>query len=179
MVLLLRRRRTCRPLMILHTKSRMTQKTSEVTLSEDAVPRLFLGNSDRERPWHLRGPVPTTSAFGAQPDALPAATSRSLRERILRPSARAQQLLHVRRHRRGDADRRAILVERHHDLACVQIETGSVRPRGASIIDAVADDRPSHGSAMHAQLMGATGERLECKPSDGTAFVATGGRKPR
>src|SRR5262245_26084306 len=32
---------------------------------------------------------------------------------------------------------------------------------------------------MHAQLMGATGERLERKPSEGTAFVATGGRKPR
>src|SRR5262249_61224355 len=31
---------------------------------------------------------------------------------------------------------------------------------------------------MHAQLMGATGERLERKPSEGTAFVATGGREP-
>src|SRR5262245_65663327 len=31
---------------------------------------------------------------------------------------------------------------------------------------------------MHAQLMGATGERLKRKPSEGTAFVATGGRKP-
>src|SRR5262249_56165035 len=118
MVLLLRRRRTCRPLMILHTKSRMTQKTSEVTLSEDAVPRLFLENSDRERPWHLRGPVPTTSAFGAQPDALPAATSRSLRERILRPSARAQQLLHVRRHPPPAPTRRTTLVAPPHDLPC-------------------------------------------------------------
>src|SRR5262249_62152249 len=32
---------------------------------------------------------------------------------------------------------------------------------------------------MHAQLMGATGERFERKPSEGTAFVATGGVKPR
>src|SRR5262249_56227436 len=66
----------------------------------------------------------------------------------------------------------------HHDLACVQIEAGDVRPRGAAI-DAVADDGPSHGSAMHAQLMGAAGERLERKPSEVMAFVAGGGRTSR
>src|SRR5262245_65513284 len=60
----------------------------------------------------------------------------------------------------------------------MQIEAGYVRARGASI-DAVADDRPSLGSAMHAQLMGATGERLERKPGDVMAFVVAAGRQSR
>jgi hypothetical protein len=32
--------------------------------------------------------------------------------------------LHVRRHRRDHLDRRAVLVQRHHDLAGVQVQAG-------------------------------------------------------
>ena len=32
-------------------------------------------------------------------------------------------------------------------------------------VDIVADNRPAHGGGVHAQLMGAAGDRLERKPS--------------
>src|SRR6266511_2399182 len=84
-------------------------------------------------------------------------------------------MLHVRRHGRGDADRRAVFVERHHDFACMQVQAGRLCPRSAPI-DAVADDRPSHGSAMHTQLMGAAGERLEREPGEVRRIAGPGNR---
>ena len=42
-----------------------------------------------------------------------------------------EPLAHVRRHRRGDADRLAVLVERHHDLARMQMQRRARRVRGA------------------------------------------------
>ena len=46
------------------------------------------------------------------------------------PAACAQRRLHMRRHRRADADRRAVLVEQHHDLARVQVKAAAAT-RGA------------------------------------------------
>src|SRR5438034_2020217 len=47
----------------------------------------------------------------------------------------------------------------------MQVQAGSRVPRRASV-DAVTNDRPSHGGAMYAQLMRAARERLERKPAD-------------
>src|SRR5262245_9372142 len=86
-------------------------------------------------------------------------------EHFPRPAARIEPFLHVQRHRRSRPDRLAILVERHHHLAGMQVQRRpAVARRGA--VDAVADDRPTGGGAMHAQLMGAAGERLERQPGD-------------
>ena len=48
---------------------------------------------------------------------------------MLGPPARFQPFLHVRRHRRRDLDRRLVPVERHHDLARMQMHA---RRRGAA-----------------------------------------------
>src|ERR1700689_286005 len=71
----------------------------------------------------------------------------------------------MRRYRRADADRRAVLVERHDNLAGVQLQarTASARRRA---VDRVAQDRPAHFRAMHAKLMGAAGERFEREPGE-------------
>ena len=81
------------------------------------------------------------------------------------PSAGAQPLLHLQRHRGADGDGRAIFIERHDDLARMQVQARASGTRRASI-DAVSDDGPSHHGAMDAQLMGAAGVRFERKPSD-------------
>src|SRR5262245_9420148 len=83
--------------------------------------------------------------------------------RISRPAAGAQRRLHMRRQRRADVDRRALLVERNHDLARMQVKAAAPRARRAAV-DAVPENRPSLGGAMHAQLMGAAGKRLERQP---------------
>ena len=53
-------------------------------------------------------------------------------------------------------DRVAVLVERHHHLARMQVQRRPAAARGGAV-DRVADDRPSHRRAVHAQLMGAPG----------------------
>src|SRR6476469_11057820 len=40
---------------------------------------------------------------------------------------------------------------------------------GCPSVDIVADDRPSHLGAVHAQLMRASGQWLECKPAETAA----------
>src|ERR1700686_1584239 len=69
----------------------------------------------------------------------------------------------MRRHRRGDPDRRAVLIERHHDLASVQLQPGAAATR-CRAVDRVAENRPAHFGAMHAKLMGAAGEWFEREP---------------
>ena len=81
---------------------------------------------------------------------------------LLVPAARLQPLLHVRRHRRHDLDRRLVPVERHHDLARVQMHARRVARRAA--VDVVAQDREAHLRAMHAQLVRPPGQRLERQP---------------
>ena len=43
-------------------------------------------------------------------------------------------------------------------------------------VDRVAEDRPAHGGAMHAQLVGAAGERLEREPGEVVASLRLIGR---
>ena len=63
------------------------------------------------------------------------------------PPARLQPLLHVRRHRRRDLDRRLVLVERHHDLARVQMQARAAVARRAAV-DVVAEDRKARSRAQ-------------------------------
>src|SRR5260370_8644218 len=57
----------------------------------------------------------------------------------------------------------------------MQLQAGSRFARAASV-DVIADDRPPHGGAMHAQLMRAAGERLEHKPADANGLGLAGSR---
>src|SRR5688500_18423688 len=45
------------------------------------------------------------------------------------PAARHQPRTHVRRHRRDDAHRLLVLLDRHHDLARVQLQAGRIGSR--------------------------------------------------
>ena len=47
--------------------------------------------------------------------------------------------------------------------------SGGPPARGARAVDVVADDRPAHLGAMHAQLMRAPGQRLEREPGEAVA----------
>jgi hypothetical protein len=71
----------------------------------------------------------------------------------------------MRRYRRDRADRRAVLVQRHHDFVGVQVQAGPAASRRGAI-DVVAEDRPAHLGAMHAQLMRAAREWFEREPCE-------------
>src|ERR1019366_209863 len=75
------------------------------------------------------------------------------RERLLAPSARLQSLHHLRGYRRGHPDRLAFAIERHHDLAGVELQPWPPRAR-CRAVDRVAHDRPTHCRAVPSQLMG-------------------------
>src|SRR5207237_10582879 len=60
-----------------------------------------------------------------------------------------------------DPDRLAVLVERHHDLARMQMQRGPPAARRGAV-DRIADDRPARGGAVPAQLGAAPGPRPEC-----------------
>jgi len=79
------------------------------------------------------------------------------------PPASRQRRAQARRHRRGDRNRRAVLVERHDDSAGVQMERRPVAARGAAV-DCVAEDRPAHFRAVDPELVRAAGQRLEREP---------------
>src|SRR5579871_1588876 len=69
------------------------------------------------------------------------------------------------RHRGGDPDGFAVAVDRHHELAGMQMQRRSARARRMAV-DRVAYHRPPHRGAMHAQLVGSAGQRLEREPSE-------------
>ncbi len=83
----------------------------------------------------------------------------------LPPSPHAfSPLAHMRRHRCRDADRVAVLVERHHDFAR-RGDAGSARRSAARCRRSLSPTigQPI-GLTMHAKLMGAAGDRLEREP---------------
>src|ERR1700692_530905 len=80
----------------------------------------------------------------------------------------------MRRHRRGEPDRRAVLIERPHDLASVQLQPGAAATRRRAV-DRIAQDRPTHFRAMHPQLMGAAGEWFEREPAQFPSPLVGGG----
>src|SRR5262245_62858043 len=86
-------------------------------------------------------------------------------EHLALPAAGVESLLHGEWHRRRHLDRRAVLVERHDDLARMQMQRWAADTRRVAI-DRVADDREPTGSAMDAQLMGAAGDGLEREPGE-------------
>jgi hypothetical protein len=69
--------------------------------------------------------------------------------------------MHMRRHWRRDPYWFAVLGDRHDHFARVQVQNRSADARRLAV-DCVTYDRPAHGGAVHAQLMGAPGQRLEC-----------------
>src|SRR6185437_7176617 len=89
------------------------------------------------------------------------ARSRGLTFRF--PPARSQPLAHVFGHRRDDADRVAIFVKRHYDLARLQMQDRTAGSRRTAV-DRIAEDWPAHLGAMHAKLMRTSGQRFEREP---------------
>jgi len=69
------------------------------------------------------------------------------------------------RHRGGDGDRRLVFRNRYCHLTRMKMQGRTACARRAAI-DIVADDWPSHLGAVHAQLMGASGQGLERKPAE-------------
>ena len=74
--------------------------------------------------------------------------------------------------RRGHTDRIALLIERHHNLPRLQMQHRPAYARCISI-NVVADHRPAHGGAMHAQLVRPPRERLEREPGFVVGLPAT------
>src|ERR1700722_12641062 len=72
-----------------------------------------------------------------------------------------------RRRRRDYAHRVLVPRNRDHDLAGMQMQARSAEARSISI-NIVADDRPSHRRRLHAQLMGAAGNRFQREPTEAT-----------
>ena len=81
------------------------------------------------------------------------------------PSASLQPIHHVQRHRRGDTHRRLVLRNRNDDFTRMQMLDRTFKARRLSI-NVVADDRPAHRGAMHAQLMRAARDRLHREPGE-------------
>ena len=79
------------------------------------------------------------------------------------PPARLQVRPHVRRHRRRDADRIAVLGQWHDNVARMELQPRTALPRRIAV-DGVAQDRKTFCRAMDAQLVGAAGERLQRQP---------------
>src|SRR6516162_6597592 len=65
----------------------------------------------------------------------------------------------MRRHRRDDPDRRAILVQRHADLARMQVQ-GRAAAAGRAAVDRIAQNRPAHRGTMDL----AASQRFEQEP---------------
>src|SRR5579863_616086 len=85
------------------------------------------------------------------------------------PSTIHQPFAHMRRYRRNDSDRRAVLIKRHHDLAGVQMQYRAALARRRAV-DRVAHYRPAHFGAMDAKLVRASGQRFERKPCHGARW---------
>ena len=66
------------------------------------------------------------------------------------------------RHRRDDADRLAILVERHGDFTRMEMQRRATRSWRVAV-DRVAQDRPAHLRAVDPQLMRASSQRFEAR----------------
>ena len=90
---------------------------------------------------------------------------------LLSEAASREFFAHVLRYGGGDGDRRLVFRNRNRHLTRMKMQWQAACARRASV-DIVADDRPSHLGAMHAQLMRAPGQRLERKPAE------TGRRDP-
>src|SRR5258708_23168161 len=79
--------------------------------------------------------------------------------------------MQMRRRRRYHADRVLVLRNRNHDLAGVQMQPRLAEARTIAI-NIIAENRPAHFGAMHPQLMGPPGDRLEREPAKTVAAPA-------
>src|SRR6185437_7098596 len=87
------------------------------------------------------------------------------------PSALAQPLVHMLRRRRHHVHRLLVPRNRNPDLAGMQMQDRFAESR-AIAVDVVADDRPARRRRVHAQLMGAAGDRFQRQPTEAVAASA-------
>ncbi len=78
------------------------------------------------------------------------------------PPASLQHGAHMLRHGRNGLRRRPVLRHRHHDFARMQVQ----RRCAARPVDGIAEDREARCRAMHAQLVGAAGQRRQRQPGE-------------